>query len=131
MSSSYRGPPEVRKSRHERAMDGIDAKLRNYDRTPFLDLLAAYLDAFPSAEALEAFAEKYPDRYVTALGHIARVAGYTDKTESSINVNINVRAMSDSQLEDRLKQLAKQVEVPATVLDLEAVEVSPHEDEGD
>jgi hypothetical protein len=92
--------------RKERALDGIEAKLRNYDRAPFMDLLAEWMHCFPEPDSLKLFADKYPDRYIQAMAHLARIAGYTDKTESSVNVNVNVRQLSDSQLEDRLKELS-------------------------
>ena len=81
-------------------------QLSQYDRTPFLDLLSEWLQQSPSAEALAEFAERYPDKYVTAMASLARISGYTEKTVSlNLDVTMDLTQLSDSQLEDRLREL--------------------------
>ena len=99
------------RERYAHALDNVSVRLRNYDRTPFVDLLAIYTEMFPSAEALEAFAERFPDKYLVGLNALARTAGFTDKTEATVNVTVNVRTMSDSQLEDRLALMASELQI--------------------
>jgi hypothetical protein len=84
--------------------DDVRFKLRGYDRTPFLDVLQHWLENGPSVGDVEALAKKSPDKWASAVTQLARIAGFTEKTESTINHNISVTHMSDSQLEDEIKQ---------------------------
>lgn len=111
--------------------DQLRQRLRQYDRTPFLDLLAGMLECAPTEQDLRRLARAHPDRYIGALGQLARTSGYTDKTEVNHNVNLTVGQMSDSQIEDRIRQLAEQLRLPApNVLDaeFETVETSDDDD---
>jgi hypothetical protein len=92
--------------------DELRTRLRAYDRTPFLDLLAVFLEASPTYDDIRKLGKAFPDRYVNALVQLSRTGGYTDKTESSINVNLNVGRMSDSMLEDQLRAMAEQLSLP-------------------
>ena len=86
-------------------------RLRKYDRSPFQDLLAIWLESMPDAASIEAFAKRAPDKYAMSLGQIARVAGYTEKIETQHNVNINIGNMSDSQVEDELRKRMQELGV--------------------
>jgi len=55
--------------------------------------------------AIKEFAETNPDKYAASLRNIATLGGFTEKMETQVDVNINIRALSDSQLEDRIKAL--------------------------
>ncbi len=95
----------------------LRTRLRNYDRSPFIELLAGWLECIPSQEAVRAFARRSPDKYAASLVQIAQLAGYTAKTESTMNVNIAVAIgqLSDSQIEDRLALLAQQGDILRTI----------------
>ncbi len=93
--------------------DQLRMRLRQYDRMPFLDLLAAMLECAPTEADLRRLARTHPDRYITALGQLARTSGFTDKTEVNHNVNLTVGKMSDSQIMDRLRELQDQIGLPA------------------
>lgn len=95
--------------------DEIRKRLQAYDRTPFLDLLAIMLECSPSADAITRMAEKTPDKYIAALSQLARTSGFTDKTEQTHTINLNIGTMSDSQLEDRARAIASQLQLPAPV----------------
>lgn len=99
--------------------DELRKRLQAYDRTPFLDLLAIMLESAPTADDIARLATKTPDKYIAALSQLARTAGFTDKTEQTHTINLNVGQMSDSQLEDRARQIAEQLALPAPVLDAE------------
>ena len=101
----------------------IRRRLRAYDRTPFLDLLGIMLECAPTEAAIRKLAENAPERYVMALGQLARTAGYTDKTEATYNVNLNVTQMSDSQLEDKARSIAAKLQLPAPFVDVEFEEL--------
>lgn len=93
--------------------DELRLRLRAYDRTPFLDLLAVMLECHPTEEDIRRLAKKSPDKYVAALSQLARTSGFTDKTETTHTVNVQVGRMSDSQLEDRLRMMADQLQLPS------------------
>ncbi len=91
--------------------------LQQYDRRPFLDVLAEFIQSCPSQEDIKKFSAKYPDRWAGAIRQLATVGGFTEKRE--LNVNVHVTEMSDSQLEDALTKFMIE-----NSLNLPAVEVS-------
>jgi len=101
-------------SRHQPRWTGdeLRSQLALYDRRPFLDLLAEWLECSPDPEDIKIFASKYPDRYAGAIRQLAQIGGFTEKREVSVDVHVNIRTMSDSQLEDRLKALTTQLRLP-------------------
>lgn len=114
----------------------LRARLRQYDRSPFIELLAGWMECAPDSEAIASFAKRSPDRYVAALAAMARMAGFADKTESTadINLNLNVSRMSDSQVEDRLAELAARLGMPdPRIVDatFETVDAAPSSDKPD
>lgn len=96
------------------AADVLD-KLRQTDRTPFIELLAGWLECAPSADAVKAFAERAPERYVTAIVQIARLSGYAEKHDHMHNHTVNVTNLSDSQLEDQLQEKLRTLGLPAVI----------------
>lgn len=96
--------------------DDIRAKLRKWDRAPFLDLLGAWLECAPTPEALIAFADRFPDRYASSLLAISKIAGFAERKEVMAelhgHVTVSVEDMSDSQLEDHLRSLAYGLGIP-------------------
>lgn len=90
----------------------LRARLRQYDRTPFIELLAGWLECLPTEDAVKAFAEKSPDKYISALVQIARVGGYVDKMETNVNINVAIGNMSDSQIQDRINELHQELGLP-------------------
>lgn len=89
------------------AIDDLTNKLRSYDRTPFMELLAYWMECAPNQEEIEAFARKKPDMWVKALTDLAKVSGYSDKQE--VLHTYRVDQMSDSQLEDQANELARKL----------------------
>lgn len=93
--------------------DQIRERLRKYDRTPFLDLLSAWLECAPTAEAITEFADRWPDRYAASLLSIGKIAGFAERRELTADLTVRkVEDLSDSQLEDHLRQLAYDLGVP-------------------
>jgi len=86
--------------------DELRKALSRYDRQPFMDVLAAWLECAPEPEDVMTFARKKPDLYVNAVTSLARLAGFTEKREVEVNHTLRLGALSDSQLEDRAKRLA-------------------------
>ena len=81
------------------------------------------MECSPTPEDIIQFASKYPDRYAGAIRQLAQIGGFTEKREVSVDVHVNIRTMSDSQLEDRLKQLTQELKLP-TIIDEQAEEVA-------
>lgn len=118
----------IRNNKRQKGFTGdqLRIRLRQYDRGPFLDLLALMLECAPTEADLQRLARSHPDRYINAIGQLARTGGFTDKTEVNHNVNVSVTQMSDSQIEDRIKQLAEQMALPAPpTIDAEYEPVDP------
>lgn len=86
-------------------IEDIQRALRTYDRSPFQDVLAHFADACPDADSLAKWARKYPDRWATAVSHLSRVAGFSERRELAVS-HLHPSQMSDSQLEDRLASIA-------------------------
>ena len=85
---------------------------------PFRDLLTRVLNAEPSQEALQAFADKHPDRWGQLVAIVAKPAGYSDKDRSRTEVNVyaQINQMSDAELLVNLENWFRRmgVEPPAT-----------------
>lgn len=98
-------------------VDGaLRAQIAQLSRDPFADVLAKLLGVKLSPEALQAFADKSPDRWAQAVSIIARPAGYNDKLEIKhsgglVAFAMNLDAMSDAQLEASRDQIARELGV--------------------
>jgi hypothetical protein len=87
-------------------------KLQSYDRTPFLDILAIWMECAPTPQTIMAFADKYPDRWTKALLDLGRLGGFAEKREIDISMEASIRNMSDSQIEDQLRDAAYKLGIP-------------------
>lgn len=92
--------------------EDIEAELHQLSRDPFRRELAKLLGNAPSDDALTRIAERNPDRWAQALAILGKLAGFSDKLEVQANVHAQLSSMSDSELEQRLRDLERQV-VPA------------------
>lgn len=89
----------------------LERALRKYDRSPFIEMLAhVMLHGRSTPEALQRFADQYPDRMANAIRNIAGLAGYTTD-RSEVSVSLRLDDMSDSQLEARLDGLLLELKV--------------------
>ena len=85
----------------------ILAELSAYSRNPFMEVLAEFLSEAPTPEAIKSFANAHPDKWASAIKQIGVIAGYTEKIEYQGNILVEVRGLSDSQLEARLHELER------------------------
>lgn len=109
MTEPERKPPSQPKSLAQVVdREEIFADLRRYDRTPFLRILADIMGCPPSLAALKLFADEHPDRWTFAVATLARVGGFTEKTEVVGNVHHHIHLMSDAELKQRIAQLEQQ-----------------------
>lgn len=96
--------------------DQLRQRLQAYDRTPFLDLLAVWMECAPTPQTIMAFADKYPDRWTKAMVDLGRLGGFAEKKEIDFNFAAQVARMSDSQLEDQLREQAYRLGIPLPTL---------------
>src|SRR4029434_10726158 len=76
------------------------AEINAQSRGPFRRTLAKHLraaEATPDA-ALQAFAEKHPDRLAQSAAIYGRLAGYTEKLEVDTHVAMQIAQLSDAEL---------------------------------
>ena len=80
------------------ARDLLLLEVERFSRGPFRDILVDILSAKPDKKSLQAFANKYPDRWAQALTIVARLSGYAEKKEETKNINVMIHSMSDAEL---------------------------------
>ena len=83
--------------------------IEQFDRTPFQEALAAHLGCQPTPEALQAFANKYPDRYWQATVMLTRIVGYSEAPVGTVNVQARLNLMSDAQVLKELAAITRQL----------------------
>lgn len=114
--------------------DILERELKRSVREPFKRALQRMLGFRPTAEALQAFANKSPDRWALAVSVLASLSGY----EKGININVkmkNVNDMSDMELLEEQRRALAVVKVLARgatgeVVDAEILPPLPRRDEG-
>lgn len=94
-------------SHHKQRFDTTEllAELGAYSRQPYIEILGEILQAVPTPEALQTFADAHPDRWANAIKSISNLAGFHDKLEIHGNVNLDIKTMGDAQLMERIKQV--------------------------
>lgn len=84
--------------------------IRENHRDPFQGVLAEILGSKPSQAELKRFAKQHPDRWAQMVSVFSKLSGYTEKSESTHNYNINIAQASDAELFARLKELSEVIE---------------------
>src|SRR5262245_66550856 len=74
-------------------------------RDPFRRELARWLGTKTSDAALQAFADKSPDRFMEGVAILARNAGYTERLEVETDLSVKISQMSDAELLSYLREL--------------------------
>jgi hypothetical protein len=80
------------------------------------------MECAPNAEVIEQFAQVFPDKFVKALEALGRLSGFAEKREIDVNLTAQVSALSDSQLEDRVRKAAQKIG-----LDMPEIKILEHE----
>lgn len=78
------------------ALATLEAQFGRFDRKPFQQMLAELMGCKPTFEALQAFANKNPDRWAQAVQMMANLSGF-EKGNVTLNI-FNVEQMSDAML---------------------------------
>lgn len=80
----------------------VHQQVENLSRAPFRGVLARILSCAPTEGAIEAQAEKHPDRWAQTLAIVARLAGFNEKLTVDGSILHTINDLSDSQLEQAL-----------------------------
>ncbi len=91
--------------------DMIAAHVANLSRAPFRDLLMRLLEAEPSVEAVQAYAERHPDRWGQLVTMIAKLSGFNERLEVETSHSVALAQLSDSELMGRLGDSLEQLGV--------------------
>lgn len=83
--------------------DFVRSFIGSFSREPFQRQLAKFLQCGPTRHDIEVFAKRNPDKWAKSIQIFASLAGYTEKME--IDHNINIRDLSDTQVEQRLREI--------------------------
>jgi len=88
--------------------ENVLALIKQLSIEPFQSLLAKLLRCEPTEHAIQAHANKYPDKHLQALTMAARLAGYhKDAPAVQNNMFVVIQGMSDSEL----RQLNQKLDV--------------------
>jgi len=117
--------------RHAATRDEIYSYLEEYNRGPFLQVLADFLECKPEKEAIEKMARAHPAEWTRALANVAKLAGFHDKLEIEGNIHHDIGQLGDAALLDKLDDLRRErEEKPAIDVSYEDVTpASPEEKE--
>lgn len=112
--------------------DDIRDAVGRLSREPFQDLMSVFLQSCPTELELYEFAMAHPDKWVSSIAAISKIAGYTEKTEIDVAHTINVGSISDADLLQRLQdlrnRLASEAMSPGQILTVEDASQSQHAD---
>jgi hypothetical protein len=90
-------------SRNPTSEEFVRAYIGSFSREPFQRQLAKFLQCGPDRHDIIAFAKRNPDKWAKTIQVFASLAGYTERME--IDINMNIQSMSDTQIEARLAEL--------------------------
>jgi hypothetical protein len=101
------------------------------DRTAFAEQLALVMMQRPTDARVKAFANKFPDRWANMIATFARLAGFTDRSESvNLHAFVSLQSLSDIELEAELSKLTSQLDTQRasnnslTVVDAQCTELN-------
>lgn len=93
----------------------VKAQIDNLSRQPFRDLLARFLVAAPSGEAIAEQAEKHPDRWAQSTAIVARLGGFNEKLEVEGSLALSIQGLSDAQLQAELVAMGDVLDIQSSV----------------
>jgi hypothetical protein len=106
----------------------LRASIGDMSRAPLQDLMAVLLQSCPTEMQLYEWAEAHPDKWVSAIAAMARLAGYSDKLEVDMTHTLNVGNISDADLLQRLQELRDRLQRDGQNLTIEDASQSQHAD---
>jgi len=87
----------------------LHQQIQSLQREPFRQFLAVLMECAPTKKAIQAFANKSPDRYAQAVSIFQKASGYTDKTVHEHNFYALIKDVSDAELIEKNKELENQL----------------------
>ena len=87
----------------------LHQQIQSLQREPFRQFLATLMECQPTRKAIQAFANKSPDRYAQAVSIFQKASGYTDKTVHEHNFYAKILTVSDAELIEQNKELENQL----------------------
>ena len=122
----------------------IQEQLSGFSREPFRKELSRFLCFSPSDEAVQAHANKSPDRWSQAVAILGRLSGITDKIDDSSphdlhrfkNLSMMEKRKMLAELESKLKdELKNELERKGAIIDPDTLEkvsiMELHDDDGE
>ncbi len=114
-------------------LDKIQVQLSGFSREPFRQELSRFLCFAPSDEAVQAHANKSPDRWSQAVAILGRLSGLTDKVEDTSqseysphkfqNLSMMAKRKMLADLESKIKdELKKELERKGAIIDPDTLE---------
>lgn len=88
----------------------IETAVQAYNREPFQELLVLLLEAAPTCDEIQAFANKYPDRWARAIVLLAGLAGYSPQVVINATASLHMDKLSDAELLARLAETESQLQ---------------------
>ncbi len=114
-------------------LDKIQEQLSGFNREPFRKELARFLCFAPDDEAVQAHANKSPDRWSQAVAILGRLSGITDKVDDTSqspysphkfqNLSMMEKRQMLAELESKIKdELKKELEREGAIIDPDTLE---------
>ncbi len=111
-----------------KVLDKIQEQLSSFSREPYRNELSRLLKYSPSDEALQAHANKSPDRWSQAVAILGRLSGITDKVDDTSqseysphkfqNLSMMAKRKMLADLESKMKdELKKELERKGAIID--------------
>lgn len=94
----------------------VKAQIDSLSRQPFRDLLARFLVAAPTEEAIAQQAEKHPDRWAQSTVIVARLGGFSEKLEVEGSLSMRIEGLSDAQLQAELATMSVALDIQSSDL---------------
>ena len=85
----------------------VEEQLSGFSREPFRKELSRFLCFSPSDEAVQAHANKSPDRWSQAVTILAKLSGITDKVEDTSQSEYSPHRFKNLSLMEKRKKLAE------------------------
>ena len=109
----------------------LKQEFERYSRQPFVECLAEIIQCVPEREALQEFANQYPDRWANDVKKMASLSGYHDKLEIENNIYLDIQGMGDAELLSKLDFLDAQLTKQEASDKAKVIEYSEDSENGD
>lgn len=112
---------EAKAARSNQTLTAVE----HLDRWPMQRLLTGLLTVRYSEEALQQFADRYPDRHAQAVAIMAKQCGYAEAPQVQVSVSVKAHTLSDVELAKAFTELGvriRELESQRSILALPSAE---------